>query len=279
MLSYRHSFHAGNQADVLKHTVLIFCLDYLAQKTKPFLYADTHAGAGFYRLDGGIQNREWPRGIGKVKGGGPMIARYLEVLGEKPEGYTGSPLIAAALLRPDDRGCCFELHPADFAALRDRLAGDRRFQVRKEDGLEGLKSLLPPTPRRGLIFIDPSYELKEDYPRLIGALEDSLRRFAGGLYLIWYPLLTGPKGLDYGGDLMGLYGERRCRAELRFGLPEVRDPEDQKAHLYGCGLVLFNPPWTLRAALGETLPVLAETLGGDWEMNWEENVNKIIGKN
>jgi 23S rRNA (adenine2030-N6)-methyltransferase len=288
MLSYRHGFHAGNQADVLKHGVLIFCLDYLAQKPKPFLYIDTHAGAGFYRLDQGFGalNREWDRGVGALlsaagprdktdgAGRGVLISRYLEAAGkffETAAGpcYPGSPLTAAELLRPQDRACCFELHPADFAALEGRLGADRRFRLRREDGLEGLKSLLPPNSRRALILVDPSYELKEDYRRLIPALEDSLRRFSQGLYIIWYPLLLG-KG-DYGETLMDLYRGRRCRAELRFG--PARTGGEAGPRMYGCGLVLFNPPWTLRTGLEEGLPVLAEKLGngrGGWELDWED---------
>jgi 23S rRNA (adenine2030-N6)-methyltransferase len=188
-----------------------------------------------------------------------MISRYLKTAGKFYDRgyYAGSPLLAAELLRPQDRACCFEMHPADFAALTARLGGDRRFQLRKENGPGGLKSLLPPESRRALVFIDPSYELKEDYRRLIPALEEGLRRFPGGIYIIWYPLLLGKgiksRGDEYGETLLGLYGGSRCRVELRFGPPG-------KARLYGCGLVLFNPPWTLKAELEESLPILAEKL-------------------
>jgi 23S rRNA (adenine2030-N6)-methyltransferase len=287
MLSYRHGFHAGNQADVIKHAVLVFCLGYLTQKPKPLWYIDTHAGAGSYTLDSGFaaQNREWARGIGAMAGADaekspPMIRRYLELVrqfrGEEPGRgdragglYPGSPLAAAALLRAEDRGRCFELHPADFGALQKLLAGDRRFRAEKEDGLAALKALLPPPPRRALIFIDPSYELKEDYPRLVQALGGSLARFPAGLYIVWYPLLEGAKAGNrpYGDTLMGLYRGTRCRVELRFG------PSRPGAggRLYGCGLVIFNPPWTLRAALGEAMPVFAARLGGgEWELRWEE---------
>jgi 23S rRNA (adenine2030-N6)-methyltransferase len=289
MLSYRHGFHAGNQADVIKHAVLVFCLGYLTQKPKPLWYIDTHAGAGSYALDSGFaaQNREWARGIGAMAGveaekSPAMIRRYLELVrqfrGEEPgpgQGdqtgglYPGSPLAAAALLRAEDRGRCFELHPADFGALRKLLAGDRRFRAEKEDGLAALKALLPPPPRRALIFIDPSYELKEDYPRLVQALDDSLIRFPAGLYIIWYPLLEGTKAGNrpYGDTLMGLYRGTRCRAELCFGPSRP----GTGGRLYGCGLVIFNPPWTLKAALGEAMPVFAARLGGgEWEMHWEE---------
>jgi 23S rRNA (adenine2030-N6)-methyltransferase len=283
MLSYRHGFHAGNQADVLKHGVLIFCLDYLAQKPKPLLYIDTHAGAGFYRLDLGFGavNREWERGIGAFPPAAEgerrpaLLSRYLETAGKffgaaAGPGYPGSPLAAAELLRPQDRACCFDLHPADFAALGGLLGADRRFRLRREDGLGGLKSLLPPESRRALILVDPSYELKEDYRRLISALEDGLRRFSQGLYIIWYPLLLGKGEAEYGETLMNLYPGRRCRAELRFGPSRARAGRGPAPRMYGCGLVVFNPPWTLRAGFEEGLPVLAEKFGGGWGLDWED---------
>jgi 23S rRNA (adenine2030-N6)-methyltransferase len=282
MLSYRHGFHAGSPADVLKHAFLLSCLEYLAKKPKPFLYIDTHAGAGFYRLDQGFGalNQEWKEGIGRLlpagETGGGIISRYLKAAGKFYDGagYAGSPLLAAERLRPGDRACCFELHPADFAALRTHLGPDRRFQLRREDGLEGLRSLLPPASRRALVFIDPSYELKEDYRRLIPALEEALRRFPGGLYLIWYPLLpgTGENPAGYGESLLALHRGNRCRAELYFNLPAGPPPgQGPGRRLYGCGLVLFNPPWTLKAELEEGLPVLAERLGnGTWKLDWEE---------
>jgi 23S rRNA (adenine2030-N6)-methyltransferase len=280
MLSYRHGFHAGNQADVLKHGVLLSCLEYLCKKPRPFLYVDTHAGAGFYRLDQGFGalNREWAAGIGRVfpAGRGLMISRYLQAeaafYGASSRGYAGSPLLASELLRPQDRAWAFELHPSDFSALAGCLGGDRRFRLRNEDGLACLRSLLPPESRRGLIFIDPSYELREDYRRLISALEEGLRRFAGGIYIIWYPLLLGTgikgRGEEYGEALLGLYRGRRCRIEMVFG--GAAKPE---ARLYGCGLVLFNPPWVLKAELEEGLPVLAEEPGKGlkaWKLSWEE---------
>jgi 23S rRNA (adenine2030-N6)-methyltransferase len=181
--------------------------------------------------------------------------------------------VAAELLRAGDQGRCFELHPADFLALQKLLAGDRRFRAGKEDGLAALASLLPPASRRGLIFIDPPYEVKEEYPRLLTALRDSLGRFPTGLYLIWYPLLGGAVrktgNQPYGDTLMGLYGGTRCRVELRFGPP--RTGAGAGGRLRGCALVLFNPPWTLKAALEEAMPVFAERLGnGSWDVSWRD---------
>jgi 23S rRNA (adenine2030-N6)-methyltransferase len=296
MLSYRHAFHAGNSADVLKHGVLIYCLDYLCRKEQPFLAVDTHAGAGLYSPDAALYppgaqraaGREWENGAGLLldaEGGPenaavklPLAARYLEALktagmsaGSDTAGglsrYPGSPAIIRSLLREQDRAAFFELHPADFALLSGEFGGDRRFIARKEDGLAGLKALLPPLSRRGCIFIDPSYELREDYEAVKTALREALRRFATGLYIIWYPLLAGTNkpekpGSEFAADLLALYPENRLRVELRTG------PVPERG-MYGSGLVIFNPPWTLKAALEESLDGLTALLSGgqrDWTL-------------
>ncbi|GHV41971.1 ribosomal RNA large subunit methyltransferase J [Spirochaetia bacterium] len=292
MLSYRHGFHAGNSADVLKHTVLIFCLDYLAQKEKPCLCIDTHAGAGSYPLPGvfSAKKREWEGGVGKLSGAdslsgngkapGPdrqqipaMIRRYLDITGlsngaatAAALSYPGSPEIIRRLLRRQDQGCCFELHPEDFAALDTLLGGDRRFTLRREDGFAGLKKLLPPLSRRGLILIDPPYEVKDDYTRLPQALSDALKRFPTGTYIIWHPLLhidprPGPaETASFQETLLGLYDGNRLGIEL-YTAPKDSPPANSPRGMYGSGLVLFNPPWTLKPALEESLPFLGEILG------------------
>jgi 23S rRNA (adenine2030-N6)-methyltransferase len=272
---------------VLKHMILIFCLDYLGQKEKPYLCVDTHAGAGYYSLTEGYggRNREWAEGIGRLRGLAgqrsgtgnslpPLAARYLELItAGGTDDYPGSPGIIGKLLRPRDRAVCFELHPADFALLENRLGGDRRFDLRREDGFSGLKSLLPPVSRRGCVFIDPSYEVAEDYDTLPAVLGDALKRFPGGLYILWYPLL-GPSrrgggspgaGRERGNRkerlsrelperLMALSGGNRCRVDLETG-------GAGEGKLYGSGLVIYNPPWTLKAALEADLPPLARLLG------------------
>jgi 23S rRNA (adenine2030-N6)-methyltransferase len=279
MLSYRHAFHAGNAADILKHSVLLFCLDYLGQKDTPYLCVDTHAGAGFYSLGEGyaLQNREWEAGIGRLTGPEAALPAMLErlaalVRGFRPDGardgggpwYPGSPALIRALLRPRDRAVCFELHPADFGILTQGLGADPRFSLRREDGFAGLKSLLPPPPRRACIFIDPPYEVKEDYKTLPAALAEALRRFPTGLYIIWYPLL-GNRDSSPAGSLWDPHRGNKCRVELRTALRQDRG-------MYGSGLVVYNPPWTLKAALESTLPVMAELLGRDpgaWDLWWE----------
>ncbi|MDR2257782.1 MAG: 23S rRNA (adenine(2030)-N(6))-methyltransferase RlmJ [Treponema sp.] len=278
MLSYRHGFHAGNPADVLKHGVLVFCLEYLKKKEKPFLCIDTHGGAGLYPLTGGYaaKNREWEAGIGRFPApdGGlpPMLKNYLKIIAGSSRGYPGSPEIIRALIRPQDKAVCFELHPEDFRSLAGLLKDDRRFLVRREDGFAGLKSLLPPPSRRGLVLIDPAYEEKEDYATVPDIAAGALRRFPTGTYIIWYPLLA-----RYGvseqlpAELLGLSGGNRCGAEL-YTAPRNRGPENSPRGMYGSGLAIFNPPWSLKSALEETLPVLAARLGtgkGGWKLCWE----------
>jgi 23S rRNA (adenine2030-N6)-methyltransferase len=297
MLGYRHGFHAGNAADVLKHMVLVFCLDYLVRKEKPVLCVDTHAGAGLYPLDTGFaaKNREWEAGIGRLSGPArerletlpAMLRRYAQITGAAAAGdaaggadgagrglsmpaYPGSPEIIRRLLRPRDRACFFELHPADFGLLAELMRGDRRVRVTRQDGLAGLKALLPPAPRRGLVFIDPPYELKDDYIRVPETLAGALRRFSGGTYITWYPLLyesfRGAAFVREGAEefperLMGLYEGNRCRLELR----AADGPRENGRGMYGSGLVIYNPPWTLRAALEESLAFLSRLPGGEAE--------------
>jgi 23S rRNA (adenine2030-N6)-methyltransferase len=290
VLGYRHAFHAGNAADILKHGVLIFCLEYLGQKDAPYLCIDTHAGAGFYSLGGGyaLQNREWERGIGRLFRAAPdrtgadipvsafpVLPALLERLrllvrdfrtGNAGGGayYPGSPALIRALLRPGDRAVCFELHPADFAILTQTLGTDRRFSLRREDGFAGLKGLLPPPSRRACVFIDPPYEIKADYVDLPRTMAGALRRFPSGIYIIWYPLL-GSRDTTLPETLTGLYRGNKCRAELRTA------PRTDRG-MYGSGLVILNPPWTLKAALESALPVMADLLGegrGEWDLRWE----------
>jgi 23S rRNA (adenine2030-N6)-methyltransferase len=276
----------------------MYCLDYLGQKETPFLVVDTHAGAGFYSLAEGYaaQNREWERGIGRLLDQAllpPLLAEYAALMREAlgveipPAGtYPGSPALIQRLLREQDRAVCFELHPADFTALEENFAADRRFRLLREDGLGGLKALLPPPSRRGCVFIDPPYELKSDYTTVPEKLAEALRRFSTGLYITWYPLLgrrsgdgaatgSGGEGAALRETLLGLYNGNRCAVELR-----TAAADNGAKRMYGSGLVLYNPPWTLRAALEESLPVLAAILGGEqgsWELRWEGELFKKFG--
>jgi len=289
MLSYLHGFHAGNAADVLKHSVLLFCLAYLKKKQTPLLCVDTHAGAGFYDLfgAGSPPNREWEKGMGlllQASGELPsMITDYVTFCGGQTrpgltEKYPGSPVIMARELTRGDRLVCFELHPreaealkASMAELRDEGGGRPTIEVRREDGLGGLKSLLPPPSRRGLVLIDPSWEEQGEYESTPGIVQSGIRRFPEGTFIIWYPLLALPKEkaavpAPLPDMLFNLSDGKRCRVELCTG------PVNSPRLMYGSGLVIYNPPWTLRAALEETLPYLARVLGGEegsWRLEWQ----------
>jgi 23S rRNA (adenine2030-N6)-methyltransferase len=280
MLSYRHAFHAGNHADILKHFVLVHCLGYMGRKEKPFLFVDTHAGAGLYHLEEGYadKNKEWLAGIGALRELPentipPATARYciaVEEIVRTETGscYPGSPLVAQRFLREQDRAVLFELHPTDFRILEDRLKDDRRIQVRREDGLGALASLLPPPSRRACIFIDPPYELKEDYERVPLMLEQALKRFPQGVYILWHPLLSQSEPQAMADRLLSLYRGNRCAAQIR-----IREKQPGTHGMYGSGVVVYNPPWMLKQALEENLPFLAQTLGTQhpsWSLQWDD---------
>jgi len=267
VLSYRHGFHAGNHADVLKHVVEILLLDYLQKKDKPLLYIDTHAGAGQYPLDSGFsaKNHEHRSGISRLRSAAEhtplpaQLARYLEVIDTyyqdsgDANNYPGSPLIAQQLLRKNDRAELFELHPADYEELQHVTAG--RARVHQEDGFSGLKALLPPPSRRALVLIDPPYENKRDYQTLIHSLNDALKRFPSGVYALWYPLLPRQESLGLEKKLISCVADNYLSARL-----EVYAPQGEHG-MFGSGMFVANPPWTLRTELEKCLPALAEHLG------------------
>lgn len=269
MLSYRHGFHAGNHADVFKHVTLCVLLDYLQQKDKPLFVVDTHAGRGDYRLDDeqAQKLRESADGIGRLWDGPPAptpVADYLDrVRRLNGDGelrvYPGSPAFIADSLRPTDRACFFELHPADGKVLRERVAGrDRRVRVRLEDGVAGLKSVLPPPERRALVLIDPAYEIKTDYDLMIRALDDARRRFATGVFALWYPLLERPEARGFGQRL-----ERSGAGKWLHMTLTVRGSTAGHFGMSGSGIFVVNPPWTLHDSMSQALPYLADRLGQD----------------
>ena len=269
MLSYRHAFHAGNHADVLKHAVLIALLDYFNQKDKPWWYIDSHAGAGIYDLRGHYarKNAEFDTGIGRLwtrTDLPPLLANYVDLVrGLNPDGklhlYPGSPKCALEMARPDDRLRLFELHSSDQRLLADIFSeAGRKVRVEAKDGYGGLKSVLPPPPRRALVLIDPSYEMKTDYPATVDALKDSLVRFPSGTYVIWYPLLQTPDSRQLLQRLKALQVPSWLSVSL-----SVQTPSADGFGMYGSGLFIVNPPWTLPKLLKETLPWLVDALGQD----------------
>lgn len=269
MLSYRHGFHAGNHADVLKHAVLLDVLEYFNRKDKPWFYIDTHAGGGCYALQAGSSGRtpEADEGIGRLWARDDLpglLDNYREAVRTfNPQGsllfYPGSPALAMTRAREHDRLRLFELHPADFDALQRTFAGeDARVQVRRADGFSGLKSLLPPPSRRGLVLIDPPYEVKDDYRRVVDTVKDALRRFAIGTYAVWYPMLARSEARALPERLAALGAGNWLDVRLA-----VRAPARDGFGLFGSGLFIINPPWVLPQRLEESLPYLVKTLGLD----------------
>ncbi|MBU0621915.1 MAG: 23S rRNA (adenine(2030)-N(6))-methyltransferase RlmJ [Gammaproteobacteria bacterium] len=271
MLSYRHAFHAGNHADVLKHFVELQLLRYLAQKDKPFWYIDTHAGAGCYELDSEYagKNAEYESGIARLWHAADLPASLAEYVAMvkyfNPEGvlhlYPGSPLVALDSMREQDRLRLFELHPSDFDILEQNFAGhDTHVLMQKADGFGALKALLPPPPRRALVLIDPPYEEKQDYQRVVSALKEGLRRFATGTYAVWYPQLQRSESQQLPDQLRQL----PVKSWLHVAL-SVQRPSLDGFGMHGSGMFVINPPWTLHATLQEVMPVLASRLGQNGE--------------
>jgi 23S rRNA (adenine2030-N6)-methyltransferase len=265
MLSYLHAFHAGNHADVLKHIVLVQILDHLTAKEKPLRYIDTHAGAGGYSLQSPAarKTREHATGIGRLWQAAdvpPAAARLLELVREFNAGgaqllrYPGSPWLARACLRSRDTLYLFELHPSEHRALGQHYGADPRITVLREDGLAASVGLVPPPERRGLVFIDPSYETKHEAEQVVDALVKAHRRFSTGVYAIWYPVIDR-RWVD---RFERAIRATRIDALQLYELSVAADAAGQG--LTGSGMIVVNPPWKLRAAMSLTLPWLASAL-------------------
>lgn len=277
MLSYRHSFHAGNHADVLKHLVLMLIIENLQQKEKGFYYLDTHAGVGRYRLfsEEAEKTAEFEQGIARLWQRDDLpeeVARYIKLIKQVNYGgkalryYAGSPLIAAKMLRPQDRALLTELHPSDYPLLRNNFKEFDNVTTKRYNGFQQLKATLPPKERRGLVLIDPPYELKEDYDLVVNAIEEGYKRFATGIYAIWYPVVLRQqtkrilKGLEKTG----------IRKILQIELA-VRPDSDQRG-MTASGMIVINPPWTLTQQMQNILPYLTDVLvpegTGSWTVKW-----------
>ncbi len=268
-MNYRHGFHAGNFADVLKHAVLARMLIHLRSKEKPFRVIDTHAGPGAYDLHGERARRtgEWRDGIGRlIDAAAPLkreledfLAPYLEAVGawqkqHGPSSYPGSPAIVRHFLRPDDRLLAIELEERAFMKL-ERLfpAGDRAKALRL-DGYEAWRAFIPPKERRGLVLVDPPYEAQDEFARAAQGLEAGLRKWPSGMTLLWYPVKDRTLVGHFFARLVGRLPQESLRVELDTGASE-----DERG-LCACGLILANPPWTLERELETALPLLARRL-------------------
>lgn len=262
MLSYRHSFHAGNFADVLKHIVLVEILEYLTRKDKAFTYIDTHSGAGLYNLNSehATKRAEWKDGIAKLRPDRwPELVNYLDaVLAHNPQEtidfYPGSPLFAQQRMRSQDQAHLFELHSSDFPLLKQAIGPDNRFQINNLDGYKGLLKLLPPTSRRGLILIDPSYEVKSDYETVVSIIRQAHRRFANGIYALWYPVVQRER-IDLLETQLQKSGIRNIQ-QFELGLATDSDQHGMTAS----GMLVINPPWILKDKMDQLLPKLVEIL-------------------
>lgn len=267
-MNYRHGYHAGNFADVLKHLALCELLRLMTVKDKKLFVLDTHAGAGGYDLGSGLAARtgEAEAGIARLiaapRAGIPAaVSRYLAGVAAYdrkfgPAGgalrrYPGSPRLVRAALRPGDRFVACELHPQDALALKREFAGDRAVEVRQANGYHALKELLPPVERRGLVLIDPPFEAADEFDKLARALKHALRRFAIGCYAIWYPIKDEAAVAAFVASL----------ASLKAVTVELRLPPSPDGKLSACGLAVINPPWKFAEAMAEALPWVGATLG------------------
>lgn len=291
MFSYRHAFHAGNHADVLKHTVLMATLRHLMQKPPAITLIDTHAGAGLYRLDGDYTETGGEAKDGVIKlmaalrpaqgsagASTPALDDYLDMVAAfNPSGdlrvYPGSPFVMHHLMRAEsrDRLKLFELHPTDSRTLTANIAqleAGRQVTVAREDGFEGLRPLLPPPPsatgsRRALVLMDPSYEIKTDYAKVAACIQEQVKRFPTGTYLVWYPVIPRPEAHDLPRRLKTLCNQASrpwLNASLAIGQDPAHGPDDRPG-LTASGMFVVNPPHTLKASLHATLPVMLAVLG------------------
>ncbi len=288
-MNYRHAFHAGNFADVLKHAVLCRVLHYLREKPAAFRVIDTHAGAGVYDLTSSEAGRggEWHNGIEKFLAAALpreialLLAPYLDVIGALNERgrlriYPGSPAIAQAWLRPQDRLIACELEPNTAAALNRNLRGDSRIKTLAIDGWTALTAYVPPIERRGLVLVDPPFEQNSDFRRLSQALATAHRKWATGIYMLWYPIKDRGEPDGLAKRLRRLAIAKTLRAEL------IVNPMSDPSRLNGCGLILVNPPWRIPDELAILLPALAKIFGrqdkGAFRLDWLVGEQLVAGR-
>jgi 23S rRNA (adenine2030-N6)-methyltransferase len=275
MLSYRHGFHAGNFADVLKHSLITLVINALKQKEKPFVYIDTHAGAGKYSFKSEFAQKtgEYQQGIARIWGQTQVPAEIKDYLaavraentGRQLVRYPGSPQLVRRLIRDQDRLQLSELHVSDYENLQQLFAGDKHVSVAQEDGLERLSKKLPPIQKRGFILIDPSYEVKSDYSKVVEALQIAHRHFATGIYGLWYPVIERQMT------------ERMLQQLQQTGIPKQLRIEHcvvadgSQRGMTGSGMILINPPWTLSKQVEVLLPWINQVLTegqGYWKQEW-----------
>jgi 23S rRNA (adenine2030-N6)-methyltransferase len=281
-MNYRHEYHAGNFADVVKHATAALILSYLKSKDKPFCVLDTHAGAGRYDLAAEAANKtgEWRSGIGRLWGQAglpPDLAPYLAAIRRLNRAgagslrwYPGSPRLARILLRPGDRLVATELHPVEAQALQREFAGDKQVTVKRMDGYQALKAFLPPAERRGLVLIDPPFEATDEFERLAKGLKEGHRRWSQGIFALWYPIKDAAPVRAFH-EAVAATGIRRITVAEMLIRPAL-----DATRLNGCGMLLINPPWTLGDELGRLLAQLAMLLPEPGEGTWR--VESLVGE-
>lgn len=269
MLSYRHAFHAGNHADVLKHCVLMLVLEYVTQKDKPFLYVDTHAGAGLYDLhsDWAKKTRDFDTGIGRIwqldvtniPEGMHGYLRAIKAL--NPHGdlheYPGSPWLAQHIMREQDKARLFELHSKEYQHLQSLFARNKQVITEHRDGFQGLSAVLPPAERRAVILVDPPYEVKADYQTVIESVKAAYKKFSTGVYLVWYPVVNRKFINRIERELVDSGIRNILLAELSISA------DAEEAGMTASGMIIINPPWQLQDALKKVLPYLQQELASD----------------
>jgi 23S rRNA (adenine2030-N6)-methyltransferase len=284
-MNYRHQFHAGNFADVMKHALMVQLLRSLQQKEKGMLYLDTHAGRGRYDLsvsskgDSRAREPEWPDGIGRLwsrQDLSPELMEYVQLVrqfdtdqgnrDDVPRYYPGSPWIARMLARPQDRIALCEKHPDEFKALAEEFLFSPRTTVQSLDGYTGVRAMLPPLERRALVLIDPAFEAQDEFEDVVSALDDGLRRLTAGVFAIWYPLTERARLETFFEGLVALQVPPTLILEL------MVSGEQSGMKLRGCGLAVINPPWKFdtlaRPILQELAGYLSQGDGGGGRVHW-----------
>ncbi|TPH14440.1 23S rRNA (adenine(2030)-N(6))-methyltransferase RlmJ [Litorilituus lipolyticus] len=267
MLSYRHGFHAGNFADVLKHSVLTLVLDYMTRKEKGFSYIDSHSGAGMYQLEDKFSQKtgEYKDGIGKIIkdiNAPESLMTYLNLIKQLNHDdelniYPGSPGIAKEFVRRQDASHLFELHPTDNELLNNFCYRWKKSFIKQSDGYQGVLGLVPPPTRRGVVLIDPPYELKEDYPKAVNTIIKAYKKFATGTYILWYPVVQR----HWVEQMQQTFTQSEVKNVLQVEYCQKADSEEYG--MTGTGLFVVNPPWQLAAQLEEILPYLKSKLGNE----------------
>ncbi|MBT1065129.1 23S rRNA (adenine(2030)-N(6))-methyltransferase RlmJ [Bowmanella sp. Y26] len=275
MFSYRHGYHAGNHADVLKHLCQMLLLNKLAEKDKAFVYIDTHSGAGLYDLTSAQAQKtgEYKDGIDRLLDANCQdsnLRSYIKLVDEyrRDNRYPGSPELARRLCRSQDSLQLMEWHNNEVQNLRANFKGVRNTHTHHRNGFEGLVAMSPPKPARGLVLIDPSYELEADYQELVSAVKESYKRWKTGIFAIWYPLLAKSRDRS----------EKMTKALAAIQGADVLDiqlklhPQEQDVGMYGSGMLVINPPWQFDTQLEALMPELLDTLkdwpGASYQLNW-----------